>query len=44
VVLDRRSGKAPGAGGGEPRGAERRRLAVDQALRQRGLAIVIGSR
>ena len=47
VVLDRRHGEerteTPGASA-EKRAAERRRLAVDQALRARGLAVVIPQR
>ena len=47
VVLDRRHGEerteTPGASA-EKRAAERRRLAVDQALRARGLAVVIPHR
>jgi tetratricopeptide (TPR) repeat protein len=47
VVLDRRHGEdrpeTPGASV-EKRAAERRRLAVDQALRARGLAVVIPQR
>jgi class 3 adenylate cyclase/tetratricopeptide (TPR) repeat protein len=39
VVLDRRSGETPAEGA--RRGAERRRVAVDQALRSRGLAVVL---
>jgi hypothetical protein len=45
VVLDRRNGESRAGGGAvERRAAERRRLAVDQALRSRGLAVVIDSR
>ena len=46
VVLDRRNGEARTAGGTavERRTADRRRVAVDQALRSRGLAVVIPSR
>jgi predicted ATPase/class 3 adenylate cyclase len=46
VVLDRRNGEAPadGASSVERRAADRRRVAIDQALRTRGLAIVIPSR
>jgi hypothetical protein len=47
VVLDRRHGEnrpeTPGATA-EKRAAERRRLAIDQALRARGLAVVIPPR
>jgi len=47
VILDRRHGEerteTPGASA-EKRAAERRRLAVDQALRARGLAVVIPQR
>jgi len=43
VVLDRRHGESPAGGGGavERRAADRRRIAIDQALRARGLAVVI---
>jgi hypothetical protein len=46
VVLDRRNGEARVDGGVavERRAADRRRVAVDQALRSRGLAVVIPSR
>jgi tetratricopeptide (TPR) repeat protein len=45
VVLDRRNSEpAPGALAADTRADERRRLAVDQALRLRGLAVVIGRR
>jgi hypothetical protein len=45
VVLDRRNSVAPpGAGVVEQRAIERRRLAIDHALRLRGLAVVIASR
>jgi tetratricopeptide (TPR) repeat protein len=46
VVLDRRNGETRADGGGavERRSADRRRVAVDQALRSRGLAVVIPSR
>jgi hypothetical protein len=45
VVLDRREGQDRRPDGGasvERRAADRRRLAIDSALRSRGLAVVIG--
>ncbi len=46
VVLDRRHGepRPEGAAAGERRAADRRRLAIDQALSTRGLAVVIPPR
>ena len=43
VVLDRRHGESPAGEGSavERRAADRRRIAIDQALRARGLAVVI---
>jgi len=46
VVLDRRHGEPrPDAGASvERRAADRRRIAIDQALRSRGLAVVLPPR
>ncbi len=45
VVLDRRQGESrPDGVSGERRAADRRRLAVDHALRSRGLAVVLPAR
>jgi len=46
VVLDRRHGepRPEGVAAVERRGADRRRLAIDQALRSRGLAVVLPPR